>query len=232
MAPLGDLGFALAGYGCTTCIGNSGPLAEPIARRSSPTSSSSRPSCRATATSRAASTRSCGPRTSPPRRSWSRSRSRAASTSTSPPSRWASGATAARSCSPTSGPRRRRSGRSSRDSIDPELFRADLRLGVRGRRALDGAADPVRRPLRVGRGLDVHRPAAVLRGAERRPGAWPDIEGARVLALLGDSVTTDHISPAGSIAGLVARPASGSRRTASGRSSSTPSAPGAATTRS
>src|SRR5207342_3934774 len=28
---LGDLGFALAGYGCTTCIGNSGPLAEPIA---------------------------------------------------------------------------------------------------------------------------------------------------------------------------------------------------------
>jgi aconitate hydratase len=29
----------------------------------------------------------------------------------------------------------------------------------------------------------------------------PDIEGARVLALLGDSITTDHISPAGSIAG-------------------------------
>jgi aconitate hydratase len=31
MAPLEDLGFALAGYGCTTCIGNSGPLDEPIA---------------------------------------------------------------------------------------------------------------------------------------------------------------------------------------------------------
>ncbi len=31
MAPLGELGFALAGYGCTTCIGNSGPLAEPVA---------------------------------------------------------------------------------------------------------------------------------------------------------------------------------------------------------
>jgi aconitate hydratase len=31
------------------------------------------------------------------------------------------------------------------------------------------------------------------------PGAVPDIEGARVLAILGDSVTTDHISPAGSI---------------------------------
>jgi len=31
MAPLEELGFALAGYGCTTCIGNSGPLDEPIA---------------------------------------------------------------------------------------------------------------------------------------------------------------------------------------------------------
>jgi aconitate hydratase len=32
------------------------------------------------------------------------------------------------------------------------------------------------------------------------PGPITDIEGARVLALLGDSITTDHISPAGSIA--------------------------------
>jgi aconitate hydratase len=31
-APLETLGFALAGYGCTTCIGNSGPLDEPIAQ--------------------------------------------------------------------------------------------------------------------------------------------------------------------------------------------------------
>ncbi len=32
MEPLEALGFALAGYGCTTCIGNSGPLDEPIAK--------------------------------------------------------------------------------------------------------------------------------------------------------------------------------------------------------
>jgi aconitate hydratase A / 2-methylisocitrate dehydratase len=32
-----------------------------------------------------------------------------------------------------------------------------------------------------------------------QPGAVGDIHGARVLALLGDSITTDHISPAGSI---------------------------------
>ena len=31
MAPLEALGFSLAGYGCTTCIGNSGPLDEAVA---------------------------------------------------------------------------------------------------------------------------------------------------------------------------------------------------------
>jgi aconitate hydratase len=36
-------------------------------------------------------------------------------------------------------------------------------------------------------------------GIGRDPTPLTDIEGARVLALLGDSVTTDHISPAGSI---------------------------------
>jgi aconitate hydratase len=36
-------------------------------------------------------------------------------------------------------------------------------------------------------------------GMTKQPGALIPIQGARVLALLGDSVTTDHISPAGSI---------------------------------
>ncbi len=31
-APLDKLGFNLVGYGCTTCIGNSGPLSEPISK--------------------------------------------------------------------------------------------------------------------------------------------------------------------------------------------------------
>jgi len=37
-------------------------------------------------------------------------------------------------------------------------------------------------------------------GMSKEAGTVSDIKGARVLALLGDSVTTDHISPAGSIA--------------------------------
>ncbi len=37
-----------------------------------------------------------------------------------------------------------------------------------------------------------------FRGMSRTPGVISDIKGARVLALLGDMITTDHISPAGS----------------------------------
>tara|TARA_R110000787_G_scaffold67341_3_gene150821 strand:- start:18488 stop:21181 length:2694 start_codon:yes stop_codon:yes gene_type:complete len=36
-------------------------------------------------------------------------------------------------------------------------------------------------------------------GMQKEPGAFEDIRGAHILALLGDSVTTDHISPAGAI---------------------------------
>jgi aconitate hydratase len=38
-----------------------------------------------------------------------------------------------------------------------------------------------------------------LEGIAREPGALAEITGARALAVLGDSITTDHISPAGSI---------------------------------
>ncbi len=44
----------------------------------------------------------------------------------------------------------------------------------------------------------VRRPP-FLADVQPEPEPVPDVEGARVLAVLGDSVTTDHISPAGSI---------------------------------
>ncbi len=43
------------------------------------------------------------------------------------------------------------------------------------------------------------RKAPYFDGMTAKPGVVEDIHGARVLAVLGDSVTTDHISPAGSI---------------------------------
>ena len=81
---LEQLGFHLVGYGCTTCIGNCGPLPEPISRRRSRQARPRRRSrCSpATATSRGASTPTCAPTTSPRRRWWSPTRSPAASTST------------------------------------------------------------------------------------------------------------------------------------------------------
>src|SRR4030081_2356013 len=44
------------------------------------------------------------------------------------------------------------------------------------------------------------RQAPYFDGMKLKPSAIEDIKSARVLAVLGDSVTTDHISPAGSIA--------------------------------
>jgi aconitate hydratase len=43
------------------------------------------------------------------------------------------------------------------------------------------------------------RKAPYFDGMKKEPSSVEDISGARVLAVLGDSVTTDHISPAGSI---------------------------------
>ena len=108
-----------------------------------------------------------------------------------------------------------------------------LRRGVRGRRHLEGPAGAGGRPLRLGPGLDLRQAPALLRrhAGARRPRASTAIEGARCLALLGDSVTTDHISPAGAIktdspAGQL--PDRARRRAAR---TSTPTAHGAATTR-
>ena len=51
-----------------------------------------------------------------------------------------------------------------------------------------------------GRQLDLRQAPAVLRRHDDDPARRRTSSGARVLAMLGDSVTTDHISPAGNIA--------------------------------
>ena len=69
------------------------------------------------------------------------------------------------------------------------------------------------------------------RGCRASPGTVADIDGARVLVWLGDSVTTDHISPAGVDQARLARRASTWSSTASSARTSTRTARGAATTR-
>ena len=108
---------------------------------------------------------------------------------------------------------------------------AHLRRRLHRRRGVAQPAGARRRPLRLGGGLDLRAAPELPRGAVARAGAVADIEGARCLVVLGDSVTTDHISPAGSIrpdspAGRLPRRA---RRRAA--RTSTRTARGAATTR-
>ncbi len=89
---------------------------------------------------------------------------------------------------------------SSAGSIDPELFRSTyasvfdgdeqwraLPIPSGDRYAWDEASTYIANP-------------PFFEGLTAEPAPLTDIAGARVLALLGDSVTTDHISPAGSIA--------------------------------
>jgi aconitate hydratase len=73
-----------------------------------------------------------------------------------------------------------------------DVFKGDelwARIGGAGGRtyAWDDASTYVRQP-------------PYFIGMDQRPAPVADVQGARILALLGDSITTDHISPAGSIA--------------------------------
>jgi aconitate hydratase len=72
-----------------------------------------------------------------------------------------------------------------------DVFKGDelwARIGGAGGRtyAWDDASTYVRQP-------------PYFIGMDQRPAPVADVQGARILALLGDSITTDHISPAGNI---------------------------------
>jgi aconitate hydratase len=86
-----------------------------------------------------------------------------------------------------------------RTAVKPEQFRA------RYERVLEGGAPWQKLPTVKGAAFQWDPKSTYVRkppffeNIPKEPGALSDIRGARVLALLGDSVTTDHISPAGNI---------------------------------
>ncbi|HXG39462.1 MAG TPA: aconitate hydratase AcnA, partial [Candidatus Limnocylindrales bacterium] len=199
MAPLEALGFALAGYGCTTCIGNSGPLPEPVARAIDEHD--------LVVAAVLSGNRNFEGRIHPQCR---------AAYLASPPLVVAFALAGRVDIDLTSEPLGLdRDGRpvhladlwpSSdeirdviRTAIDPELYRRTYAVVFEGderwralpipageRYAWDEASTYIARP-------------PFFDGLALEPPPLADIEGARVLAFLGDSVTTDHISPAGSI---------------------------------
>ena len=200
MAPLAELGFSLAGYGCTTCIGNSGPLDAPIAAAIE--------EHQLVAAAVLSGNRNFEGRIHPLAR---------ASYLASPPLVVAFALAGRVDVDLTTQPLGiGDDGRPVfladiwpspdeirsiiRDSIDPELFRRTYATVFEGDdrwRALpipDGdryAWDP--------ESTYIARPP-FFEGMTLEPAPVAPIEAARALVVLGDSVTTDHISPAGSIA--------------------------------
>jgi aconitate hydratase len=196
---LEQLRFHLVGYGCTTCIGNSGPLSEPISRAIKENDlvavsvlSGNRnfegrinPSCRANYLA------------SPPlvvayalagRMDFDMEKDPLGSDNSGKP-------VFLRDIWPT--PQEVES--LMRSAVSTDMFRkeyADVFTGDNRWRALpvpkgnlynwDGKSTYIKLP-------------PFFEGMPPKPAPIQDLHGLRVLALLGDSVTTDHISPAGSI---------------------------------
>jgi aconitate hydratase len=84
-------------------------------------------------------------------------------------------------------------------SIDSEMFRKEYATVSHGDKNWQNLKFPEGKTYGWEADSTYIRKAPYFDGMKAQPEAVEDIHGARVLAVLGDSVTTDHISPAGSI---------------------------------
>jgi len=195
---LDELGFNLVGYGCTTCIGNSGPLPEPIADA---VAEGDLVVCAVLSGNRNFEARihsdvKANYLASPPLVvAYALAGRMDIDLLNEPLGEGSDGPVYLRDIWPTAA----EIDQMITSSIDGEMFKStygDVYTGDDRWRALDTpegelfawdeSSTYVRRP-------------PYFDGMPREPRTVPDIEGARVLVLLGDSVTTDHISPAGAI---------------------------------
>ncbi|MGV3484769.1 MAG: aconitate hydratase AcnA, partial [Planctomycetaceae bacterium] len=200
--PLSQLGFHTVGYGCTTCIGNSGPLPAPVAEAIT--------SADLVASAVLSGNRNFEGRVNPLTR---------ANYLASPPLVVAyaiAGTTDIDLVNDPIGvgkagesvylrdiwPSSEEIREVLLDAVTPEMFVEEYSKAVQG--------DELWNAIPVEGGAIYkwdesstyiqHPPFLDALGSGKEPTIEP-IRGARVLALLGDSVTTDHISPAGSIGG-------------------------------
>ena len=200
MAPLETLGFDLVGYGCTTCIGNSGPLDESVAAAVEAND--------LVVAAVLSGNRNFEGRIHPLAR---------ASYLASPPLVVAFALAGRVDIDLTTEPLG--TGSDGRPvfladiwpepdeirsviagAIDPELFRRTYATVFDGDDAWRLLPIPSGDRYAWEDGSTYIAKPPFFEGLTLAPRPVGDIEGARVLAVLGDSVTTDHISPAGSIA--------------------------------
>jgi aconitate hydratase len=197
---LADLGFHLVGYGCTTCIGNSGPLPEPVAKAISGNE--------LVAAAVLSGNRNFEGRVHPLVR---------ANYLASPPLVVAYALAGTVDIDLTSEPLGKDaegksvyladiwpSGREVREAVE-KAIRPEMFTKMYGN-VWNGNEEWNRIPVSGGKlyrfvesSTYIQEPPFFTHLTREIP-KIADIRGARVLALLGDSVTTDHISPAGDIA--------------------------------
>ena len=163
--PLSQLGFDLVGYGCTTCIGNSGPLPEEISREISERD--------LVVASVLSGNRNFEGRIHPEVKM---------NYLASPPLCVAYALAGRMDLDvydePLQGdvylrdiwPSQDEVSAAIEQAVHSDMFRKQLRRGVRGRRDLAGAGHPGGRPLRLGRRLHLRQAPALLRGHGRRAG--------------------------------------------------------------
>ena len=199
LAPLGQLGFGLVGYGCTTCIGNSGPLPDDV--------SAEVRSRDLVVVSVLSGNRNFEGRVQPQVR---------ANYLASPPLVVAYALAGSMTIDLTTEPL-------GLDQTGVPVFLRELwPSAVEVQSAMEAAVRTEQFTSKYGsvfdgdtrwRGLSAPegqrfkwddastyvRNPPFFESLEPEPAALSDVTGARVLALLGDSVTTDHISPAGAI---------------------------------
>ncbi len=198
---LDTMGFNLVGYGCTTCIGNSGPLPEPVADAIGAGD--------LVVTSVLSGNRNFEGRISQHIR---------ANYLASPPLVVAYAIAGSLTRDLTTEPLGKDSDGQpvylkdiwpSNAEVAETMRRAVATEMFAGQYADVFAGDAAWQAIPVAEGLTyewnmastyVQHPP-YFQDMAREPGAITDITGARELALLGDSITTDHISPAGAIKG-------------------------------
>jgi aconitate hydratase A / 2-methylisocitrate dehydratase len=195
---LAQLGFNLVGYGCTTCIGNSGPLPEPVANAIEAGD--------LVAAAVLSGNRNFEGRVNPLTR---------ANYLASPPLVVAYALAGTMDFDPAADPVGTdqhgtpvffRDIWPTTDEVNAALrsVSADLFREEYGR-VFEGDAHWQGMPVPTGDryAWDEHstyiKSPPFFDGMTRDPAPLHDVRGARVLALLGDSITTDHISPAGAI---------------------------------
>ncbi|HEX7231032.1 MAG TPA: aconitate hydratase AcnA, partial [Candidatus Binatia bacterium] len=199
LSSLENIGFHLVGYGCTTCIGNSGPLPEPIANgiQTGDLVAAAVLSGNRNFEGRIHANVRANYLASPPLVvAYALAGSMDVDLYRDPLGRDSQG-------NPVYlkdiWPSPEEINETMRKSVRSEMFRREYSHATEGDDRWNKMPVPKGELFQWDMQSTYVREAPYFEGMSKTPGEPKPIHGARVLALLGDSVTTDHISPAGSI---------------------------------